>query len=208
MTKVKICGITNLDEVTYINEFIPDYAGFVMFFPKSKRSISPDTAKTLLKKLDRRITSVAVTVAPTMEQIKQACECGFDLIQIHGTVADEILSNPYLKVLKAFNVSDVDNFQKYSSNKNITGYVFDSAAPGSGKTFDWNILKKIPRDGKTLILAGGLNPDNVVSAINSVCPDGVDVSSGVENENGQGKSRKKISEFIANVRHPGKGEEK
>ncbi len=200
MTKVKICGITNLAEIEYINEYKPDYAGFVMFFQKSKRNIEPDTAKVLLKKLDKSITSVAVTVAPTMEQIKTAYECGFDLIQIHGEVPDEILSNPYLKVLRAFNVSDINNFKKYSNIQNIIGYVFDSAFPGSGKCFDWNIIRRIPRDGKILILAGGLNPDNVSEALKSVSPDGVDVSSGVENDNGNGKSREKIAAFIKNAK--------
>lgn len=200
MTKVKICGITSPEEIEYINELKPDYAGFVMFFPKSKRNIEPDTAKVWLKKLDKGITSVAVTVAPNMEQIKTAYECGFDLIQIHGEVPDEILSNPYLKVLRAFNVSDISNFSKYSGNSNIVGYVFDSAMPGSGKTFEWDIVKNIVRDGKLFILAGGLNPENVKSAVQSVCPDGVDVSSGVENDNGNGKSREKIAAFIKNAK--------
>ncbi len=189
-----------MEEVEYLNEIKPDYAGFVMFFPKSRRNINTDTAKKLLKGLEKNITSVAVTVNPTMEQIKDAYECGFDLIQIHGEVSDKILSNPYLKVLKAFNVTDIDDFGKYSSIKNIIGYVFDSSAPGSGKVFDWNIIKDISRDGKPIILAGGLNPDNVEDAIQAVNPDGVDVSSGVEKNNGHGKDRQKIIAFVNKVR--------
>lgn len=200
MTKVKICGITSLEEIEYLNEFKPDYAGFVMFFPKSKRNIEPDTAKLLLKKLDKAVTSVAVTVAPTMEQIKTAYECGFDLIQIHGDAPDEILSNPYLRVLRAFNAGDIDNFSKYSGVSNIVGYVFDSAVPGSGKAFEWDALNNIARDGKIFILAGGLNPENVKSAVQSVCPDVADVSSGVENDGGNGKCREKIEKFIRNAR--------
>ena len=122
------------------------------------------------------------------------------MIQIHGEVSDKILSNPYLKVLKAFNVTDIDDFGKYSSIKNIIGYVFDSSAPGSGKVFDWNIIKDISRDGKPIILAGGLNPDNVEDAIQAVNPDGVDVSSGVEKNNGHGKDRQKIIAFVNKVR--------
>lgn len=200
MTKVKICGITCMEEVEYLNEIKPDYAGFVMFFPKSRRNINTDKAKTLLKGLKQNIMSVAVTVKPTMEQIKAAYECGFDLIQIHGEVSDNILSNPYLKVLRAFNVTDIDDFGKYSCINNIIGYVFDSSAPGSGKVFDWNIIKDISRDGKPIILAGGLNPDNVEDAIQAVNPDGVDVSSGVEKNNGHGKDRQKIFAFVNKVR--------
>lgn len=200
MTSVKICGIKDKKEIEFLNELKPDFAGFVMFFEKSKRNIAPAKAKELLSCLDKSIKSVAVTVSPEMKQIKQAFECGFDLIQIHGEVSDEVLSNPYLNVLRAFNVTDIDSFSKYSNNPNIVGYVFDAADPGSGRIFDWTILESISRDGKLLILAGGLNPDNVDEAIKMVNPDVVDVSSGVENDNGNGKSREKIARFISNAR--------
>ena len=198
MTRVKICGIRDKKEIEFLNEIKPDFAGFVMFFEKSKRNIEPVRAKELLSCLDKNIKSVAVTVSPKMEQVKQVFECGFDLIQIHGEVSDEVLSNPYLKVLRAFNVTDIDNIAKYGNNPNIVGYVFDAAAPGSGKLFDWNILENISRDSKLLFLAGGLTPENVATAINTVNPDVVDVSSGVEGENG--KSREKIVRFISNAR--------
>lgn len=198
MTRVKICGIRDKKEIEFLNEIKPDFAGFVMFFEKSKRNIEPVRAKELLSYLDKNIKSVAVTVSPKMEQVKKVFECGFDLIQIHGEVSDEILSNPYLKVLRAFNVIDIDNIAKYDNNPNIVGYVFDAAVPGSGKLFDWNILENIPRDGKLLFLAGGLTPENVAIAIKTVKPDVVDVSSGVEGSNG--KSREKIIRFISNAR--------
>lgn len=198
MTRVKICGIRDKKEIEFLNEIKPDFAGFVMFFEKSKRNIEPVRAKELLSCLDKNIKSVAVTVSPKMEQVKQVFECGFDLIQIHGEVSDEVLSNPYLKVLRAFNVTDIDNIAKYGNNPNIVGYVFDAAVPGSGKLFDWNILENISRDSKLLFLAGGLTPENVATAINTVNPDVVDVSSGVEGENG--KSREKIVRFISNAR--------
>lgn len=196
MTKVKICGITNLQDIGYINKSKPDYAGFVIFFQKSKRNLGISTAKELLNNLDKSIKSVAVTVSPTIEQVKQIYDCGFDLIQIHGEASDEVLSNPYLNVLRAFNVTDIDNFDRYSNNNNIVGYVFDAAAPGSGKVFDWTILNNVPRDGKMLILAGGLTPENVANAVKIVKPDGVDVSSGVERDDGKGKSEEKVAEFI------------
>lgn len=200
MTKVKICGITTLDDVEYLNEFKPDFAGFVMFFSKSKRNIDENKAKKLLACLDSSIKSVAVMVSPTMEQIKTAEDCGFDYVQIHGEVEDKILAGSPLPVLRAFNVSDIDNFPRYSKIDNIKGYVFDSQNYGSGKTFDWTLLDKLPRDGKLFILAGGLDPQNVALAIKTVKPDGVDVSSGVENDNGQGKSRDKVKMFINNAK--------
>ncbi|MCD8025658.1 MAG: phosphoribosylanthranilate isomerase [Clostridiales bacterium] len=200
MTKIKICGITAAKDIEYVNEFMPDYAGFVMFFPKSKRNISAQTAKSLLKNLSPAVTSVAVTVSPSSEQIELAKECGFNLIQIHGEISDEVLQNSPLPVLRAFNVDDMDNFEKYQRCKSIVGYVFDAHKPGSGKTFDWSVLNNINCGDKTFILAGGLNPENVFNAVKNVRPDGVDVSSGVESDSGSGKDRGKIERFISAVR--------
>ena len=78
--------------------------------------------------------------------------------------------------------------------------MFDAIEPGSGKTFDWKLVDNIPRDEKLLLLAGGLNPDNVRMAIEAVHPDGVDVSSGVENDDKAGKNLEKIHDFVAAVK--------
>ena len=198
--KVKICGITSAEDIKMVNACKPDFAGFVMFFPKSKRNISPETAKSLIETLDKNVLSVAVTVSPTLEQVKTAYDCGFDYIQIHGEVGEDVFSNPYLKVIRAFNVSDLEKFDEYRMNQNIVGYVFDAHEPGSGKTFDWKLVDNIPRDEKLLLLAGGLNPDNVRMAIEAVHPDGVDVSSGVENDDKAGKNPEKIHDFVAAVK--------
>lgn len=201
MAKVKICGITCREDIEIINEFLPEYAGFVMFFPKSKRNISVQTACNLLSLLDRRIKSVAVTVCPTAQQVSKINECGFDFIQMHGNVDKEVIENSPVPVLKAFNVKDLDSLKKYSELRNICGYVFDAAKPGSGKTFDWDILKNIPRDDKLFVIAGGLDSKNAVNAIDILNPDIVDVSSGVENDEKPGKSRQKVENFINTVKN-------
>ena len=94
----------------------------------------------------------------------------------------------------------MDNYEKYHNDSRIAGYVFDAIESGSGKTFDWKLVDNIPRDEKLLLLAGGLNPDNVRMAIEAVHPDGVDVSSGVENDDGAGKNPDKIHDFVAAVK--------
>lgn len=198
MTKVKICGITCRTDVEYINEFKPEFAGFVMFFPKSKRNVDAKTAQLLISQLDKSIKSVAVMVSPTLTQIEQAENCGFDYLQIHGELSDETLNSATIPVLRAFNVTDIDKLNKYENNKNIAGFVFDAHTPGSGKTFDWSLLKDIPHSDKLFMLAGGLNLQNVEQAILKVNPDVVDVSSGVEGE--KCKDRQKILEFIDIVR--------
>lgn len=200
MTKIKICGITCREDVEILNEFLPEYAGFVMFFPKSRRNISVKTAYSLLPLLDKKIKTVAVTVCPTAEQISEIAKCGFDLIQIHGEVESSVIDNSPIPIFKAFNVSDIDKVTAYAENKKVCGYVFDAASPGSGKTFDWDILKNIPHGNKLFVIAGGLDCKNVSNAIKIINPDIVDVSSGVENETKTGKSREKVAEFITAVR--------
>ena len=162
-TKIKICGLTKEKEADYLNQIHADFAGMVVFFPKSKRNISLDQAKKIKSALLPEIKTVAVTVSPTLAQIRQIAEAGFDLIQIHGDPADldiktaksicEYTSKFSLPILKAFNVSDIDSYNYWQSCPSVAGFVFDAAKPGSGKTFDWTLLKN---------------------------PDGVDVSSGVE----------------------------
>lgn len=196
MTKIKICGITCREDVEILNEFLPEYAGFVMFFPKSRRNISAQTAVSLLSLLDKRIKTVAVTVCPTAQQVSEIAECGFDFIQMHGEVESAVIDNSPIPVFKAFNVSDVDNISIFAKNQKVCGYVFDAASPGSGKTFEWDILKNISHDDKLYVLAGGLDCKNVSIAIERINPDIVDVSSGVENEARTGKSREKVAEFI------------
>lgn len=200
MTKIKICGLTSTADAEIVNELKVDYAGIVMFFPKSKRNTAPEDAKKIIAALDSGIRSVAVVVSPTAEQIKVIEDCGFDIIQIHGEAPDEIYRSSKRPIFKAFNVRDLNSLERYAAFDQVTGYVFDAAQPGSGKTFDWTVLKAIPRDGKLVILAGGLTPGNVAQAIEFLRPDVVDVSSGVENDGGNGKSRDKARQFVTAVR--------
>lgn len=200
-TMIKVCGLTEVREAEYLNRFKIDFAGFVLFFPKSKRNISIEKAEEIMKRLDKNIKKTAVVVSPAKEQIIDICNSGFDYIQIHGKIEEEVLKMAQIPVLKAFNVDDMDEFKMYSSNEKIAGYVFDAAEPGSGRTFDWDILSQIEREGKLFILAGGLNPDNVRKAVAAVNPDMVDVSSGVENDDGFGKDILKIEKFVKQVRN-------
>lgn len=218
MTKIKICGMTCEADIKAVNAYLPDYIGFVLFFPKSKRNVSIEQAKHLLEKVDRKIKTVAVVVSPTTEQVKQIEEVGFDYIQIHGTVTDEVYEQCGLPILRAFNVSDLDKLGEYEAKDKIKGYVFDSKTPGSGKTFDWNLLNDIRQRQKTdtsgddvsnkktkkmIFLAGGIDETNVKRAIAEVAPDVIDLSSAVEktSEDGtfHGKDPEKIRTIVTMV---------
>ena len=202
-TKVKICGLTSPAEARYLNENHVDFAGMVLFFPKSKRNISIEQAKEIMAALDASIKRVAVVVSPSIEQVRQIEAAGFDYVQIHAEIPEtepEAEAAIAIPILKAFNVSDMGSYEKYHNDSRIAGYVFDAIEPGSGKTFDWKLVDNIPRDEKLLLLAGGLNPDNVRMAIEAVHPDGVDVSSGVENDDKAGKNPEKIHDFVAAIK--------
>lgn len=197
--QIKICGLTDVKEAGYLNRHQVDYAGFVLFYEKSKRNLTIEQARPIMDALDQRIRKVAVTVSPTAAQAREALEAGFDLIQIHGSLQPGALEAG-LPVLKAFNIADLDHFAYYQSCPQIVGYVFDAHEPGSGRAFDWNLLKSLPRDGKLFMLAGGLDAGNVAQAIACVRPDGVDVSSGVERDDGKGKDPGKIDAFVRAAR--------
>ena len=209
--KIKICGLTMPEEAAYLNEVHADFAGMVVFFPKSKRNISLEQAKKIKAALLPEIKTVAVTVAPTVEQIKQIQVAGFDLIQIHKSPAKlskktaeavaAFASSIFLPIIKAFNVSDLEEYACWRDCPNVAGFVFDAAEPGSGKVFDWTLLQTLPRNEKLFMLAGGLTPENVSSAIRTLHPDGVDVSSGVEytEKNRSGKDPIRIRAFAKAV---------
>ena len=199
--KIKVCGLTTKKEAEFLNENKVDLAGMVMFFPKSKRNITPDTAKEIISALNKNIKKVAVVVSPSYEEIKIIESLDFDYVQIHGELSEELESKINLPILKAFNIKDMDLYERYKVSKKVVGYVFDAQEPGSGKVFDWSLVKTLPKDGKILILAGGLNPENVAKAIEYIHPDGVDVSSGVEYSDIPGKDPEKIKRFVENARN-------
>lgn len=201
MSKVKICGLKNPTDIKCINTLSPDFAGFVMFFEKSHRNISVQTAQELLALLDKNIKSVAVTVSPTEEQLEQIYNLGFDYVQIHGNITDEVLKNSKTPIIRAINVSGIESIGDIENLDNVKGILFDSAVPGSGQGFDWSMLEKLPKNQKMLFLAGGLTADNVAAAVCQVHPYAVDVSSGVELSDKSGKDFELVRTFIENARN-------
>lgn len=210
--KIKICGITSEKESDYLNDNKVDFAGFV-FYEKSKRNITIDKARLIMNRLDSNIKKVAVMVSPTLEEVIDKEDAGFDVIQIHGELKESILDKTRKEVWCAINLSDEEYDDKMrwlnslDSNQynKISGIVIDSKNFGSGQTFDWQQNKdklesKVFKD-KTFILAGGLNSDNVSEAISILNPDIVDVSSGVEGSHDKvGKDKILIDSFALAVR--------
>ena len=210
LVKVKICGLTSEADVRIIEKYGADYAGMVLYYPKSRRNIDVTTAESLviqLKKSD--IKTVAVVVSPDVSQLEVIQNAGFDYIQIHGELNEDVYDRCNISIIRAVNIkqqSEDDIYletNRWRSLDKVKGLLFDAGVPGSGKTFDWNSLKKVDCGNKKLFLAGGLTPDNVRIAIEAVKPDVVDISSGVEYDDltVKGKDESKVKTFIQNAKY-------
>lgn len=204
--KIKICGITKEEEIRMLNDAGVDYAGFV-FYEKSKRNISIEEAAKLKNLLSHSIKSVAVTVSPDANLVDRIEAAGFDIIQVHKELNEEVIRRSKLPIWRAVNIkgsgdiaglSDLLNGVSEDAAQKIEAVVVDAPEFGSGKTFDWSgaPFDKIP--GIMFILAGGLNAQNVAEGIRIFEPDIVDVSSSVEGDDG--KDKNKINEFVNAVR--------
>lgn len=202
--QIKICGITKTEEASYLNEIQAEYAGFV-FWEKSRRNVSFERAEEIRKVLDKNIRRVAVTVSPNMDLLRQIEKSGFDILQVHGKLQEEVVRQCSIPIWRACNLQKPEDMEKLEQLEKITGYVIDAGTAGGGRTFDWKesreAIEKMKATvfvGKAFVLAGGLNPDNIAEAVRIFQPDAVDVSSGVEGADG--KERALIIEFAGKVR--------
>ena len=209
MTKIKICGLTRTEDIEMVNEFLPDYIGFV--FAKSRRQVSAEQAKELKKKLRPAIKAVGVFVNEKPENIAEIANQGIiDLIQIHGdedaaycAQLRKLTQAPIIKVVRVEREDDFAGIEEFDCDY----YLFDTLSSkeygGTGKAFDHSLLynKEIK---KPFFVAGGLNQDNVAAVIEVIKPFGVDTSGGVETDGI--KDANKIKEFIKQGRIVGKND--
>jgi len=196
--RVKICGITNLDDAMAAVDFGADALGFV-FFKESPRYISCRNAASIIKRLPSFITTVGLFVNEDQEQIENIVAIsGIDVIQLHGEEPPErcIFMKRVIKAVRVETLESLDPLIVY--REMVSAFLLDTFTPdlfgGTGKIFNWDIAVEAKQLGR-IILAGGLTPDNVSDAVARVKPYGVDVSSGVEIEKGK-KDHKKIQLFI------------
>ena len=190
MTQIKICGLFRDCDIDYVNEAGSDYAGFIISFPRSHRSIDPSEAARLRKKLNPEIKAVGVFVDQPRQYVQKAAqEIGLDVIQLHGHEDDdyieEIRSQTGLVIWKAFRIREPQDLATAATSK--ADMVLLDNGYGTGKQFDWSLLKGFRRP---FILAGGLREDNIPEAIRLFDPQVLDVSSGVETD--KLKDREKI----------------
>ena len=195
MVKIKICGLKRLEDIEIVNKYMPDYMGFV--FADTKRKVSHELARQLKDKLDPEIISVGVFVDAPKEEIVELFENGtIEMAQLHGLESEDYIkdlkamTDNKLIVIKAIEMSQDTDLLKYDSSN--ADYLLLDSGKGSGKTFDWRLIRKDLK--KDFFLAGGLNKDNVTQAIEEFEPYAVDLSSSLE-VNGF-KNEDKIKEIM------------
>ena len=200
MIRVKICGLTNYNDAFLAESLGADAIGFV-FYPPGKRYIMPEKAAEIIVKLNPFVSKVGVFVDANTETINSVSElCNLDYAQLYGQESQSDLRSIKIKIIKALHFNqdlsiNLKVWEKYpilvdSGNKDAPG--------GTGKKLPWLELKETIKEDK-IILAGGLNPDNVQEAIRIVQPYAVDVSSGVEKAIGK-KDAKIMESFIKRVK--------
>lgn len=202
MTKIKICGLTRREDILTVNQEKPDFAGFV--FAKSARQISTEQAAGFIADLSPEICPVGVFVneAPA-EIVKTANCCGLKVLQLHGEESNAVVNwlkqNSGCEIWKAIRVQNQQSLAPIyfgSADRYLVDAYSKQGYGGNGRAFDWSLLKQLPKE--QIILAGGLNLQNLVKAVHTVTPWAVDVSSGVESSGKKDPS--KIKEFIYTVR--------
>jgi phosphoribosylanthranilate isomerase len=193
--KVKICGITNLDDALHAIKAGADALGFV-FYPDSPRYISPESARTIIANLPPLIEKVALFVNESADNIRQIClETGCTLAQIHFDVTDDFYDSLHFPSLKVIRAQTKEDVLRYANDYRLIDAYCD-AFGGSGKRLNIEWFEGI--DCSKIILAGGLDPDNVAS-LKPYGFYGVDISSGVEKSYGK-KDHQKVFDFITRAK--------
>ncbi|MFZ4859255.1 MAG: phosphoribosylanthranilate isomerase [Desulfuromonadaceae bacterium] len=201
MVKIKICGITNLEDALMAVEAGADALGFV-FFQGSSRYISPQQAATILCHLPPFVQTVGLFVNEETAIVNAiADQCRLDIVQLHGEESPDYCHAVRRRIIKAFRVKDASSLDTIADYR-VAGSLLDAWSPvahgGTGTTFNWDIAARAAAS-RPIILAGGLTPENVAEAITAVKPYAVDVSSGVESAPGK-KDAGLVSRFIRATR--------
>jgi phosphoribosylanthranilate isomerase len=200
--RTKICGITSIQDAQAAVDFGADALGFV-FYPSSPRYIHPSDAAAIIHTLPPFVTCVGLFVNAEHEMLKKTVsDTGVDLVQFHGDESEYecgLSSKPWIKAIRVGEETDLAaEAKRYNgANSLLLDTMVRGSYGGTGKTFDWSLVPK--NIDKPIILAGGLDQENVIGAINVTSPYAVDVSGGVELKKGV-KDHAKMEEFIKRVR--------
>lgn len=201
MVRIKICGITNLEDAFAAVEFGADALGFV-FQPISPRAVTPALAKKIVSALPPFMSTVGVFVDKDKSEVEKIIRyVGLHIVQLHGDESPELceMSTKVIKAIRVRDLTDIESLRRYK----VSAFLLDTYSPhtmgGTGKIFNWALAVEAKKFGR-IILAGGLSPENVEEAIKRVQPYGVDVSTGVEGNKKGEKDHRKLRLFIERAR--------
>ncbi|MGN0375248.1 MAG: phosphoribosylanthranilate isomerase [Butyrivibrio sp.] len=199
MSGIKICGLTRKSDIDIVNEYMPDYIGWV-FYNKSRRYIPWETAAEYRKILCPSITAVGVFVNENEETVAGLLNRDIiDMAQLHGQEDDEYIERlrrlTDKQIIKAFGIDTMQDIIM-ARNSRADYVLLDSKTGGTGRVFNWELIENMDRP---FFLAGGLDASNVQNAVRTFNPYAVDVSSGVETDGFKDKA--KIEEFIKAVKY-------
>lgn len=202
--KLKICGIRRLEDVAYLNQYAPDYAGFILSKP-FWRYVSPEQMQLLHDALRPEIKRVGVFVNPTLPEMESYLAF-LDVIQLHGEESEDFIKQVCkkahgLEIWKAVRVrtaEDILKADKLPVDKLVLDSFSEVSHGGTGMLAPWNIIQET-RPEKPFFLAGGISSENVVQAVEDVQPFGVDVSSSLETD--KRKDPEKIRVFTEIIRN-------
>jgi phosphoribosylanthranilate isomerase len=201
MVKIKICGITNIEDALHAAGCGADALGFV-FYDRSPRCLTPEAARGIIAELPPFVTAVGLFVNETPERIRQIADfCGLDVLQLHGDEGPADCDFAPRRVVKALRVkkaASLDGHAAYAVSALLLDAWVAGTYGGTGERFNWELAAAVARQ-RPVILAGGLRAENVAAAVHTVRPYGVDVSSGVEAAPGI-KDPAKVEAFIRNAK--------
>ncbi|HYO57607.1 phosphoribosylanthranilate isomerase [Archangium sp.] len=185
-TRVKICGVTRVEDARMAWAAGADALG-LNFYPRSPRYVTPETAAALVRTRPALGSVVGVFVNESPDVIRaRVRDCGLTSVQLHGDEPPEACAGygvPVIKALRVRGPEDVERARTYVGAGDVATLLLDGAAPGyggGGVGFDWSLVARLADAGVPVLVAGGLNPDNVREAVRATRPYGVDVASGVE----------------------------
>lgn len=202
MVRIKICGITNLEDALLATELGANALGFI-FYAKSPRSVEPEAAREIIRQLPPLVLSVGVFVDEETAVVRDlAARVGLDWVQLHGQESPEYCRSLGRRVLKGFRIKDADSLQELTAYRGaVQAFLLDTykqgQTGGTGEAFDWELAVRAKGSGP-IVLAGGLTADNVAQAVATVRPQAVDVASGVEAAPGK-KDPEKLRAFFRAV---------
>lgn len=198
MVRVKICGLTSLEDATMAVALGADALGFV--FAESPRRVSPELVRRIVRALPPLALTVGVFVDESVKEVQRVREfCGLDYVQLHGRESQSAALRLGRRVIKALVIDDAPPpAEAYPKATLLLDAPKGRPRPARGPGFDWSLALEAARR-RPVILAGGLNPDNVRLAVQTVRPFAVDVSSGVEKEPGR-KDHARVAAFIARAK--------